>query len=109
MPLLVSLTKGRVIYSTVELDRSWTEIVGVNPSDGTIRMVAGLATEPPLARIVAANRNRPNLSFRFANMDVVRLFGFPCPCGRHIISSLLVFQPVASVGGCHFSEALTRH
>jgi hypothetical protein len=31
VPLLVSLTRERVIYLALELDRSWTEIVGVNP------------------------------------------------------------------------------
>jgi len=35
VPLLVSLTRKRVIYLTLELDRSWTETVGVNPLDGT--------------------------------------------------------------------------
>jgi hypothetical protein len=31
VPLLVSLTRKRVIYLALELDRSWTETVGVNP------------------------------------------------------------------------------
>ena len=31
MPLLVSLTRKRVIYLALELDRSWTEIYGVTP------------------------------------------------------------------------------
>jgi hypothetical protein len=35
MPLLVSLTRRRVIYLALELDRSWTETCGVNPLDGT--------------------------------------------------------------------------
>ena len=35
MALLVSLTGERVIYIPVELDRSWTEMTGVNPLDGT--------------------------------------------------------------------------
>ncbi len=29
MPLLVSLTRKRVIYLALELDRSWTELFGV--------------------------------------------------------------------------------
>jgi hypothetical protein len=29
--LLVSLTRKRVIYLTLELDRSWTEPIGVTP------------------------------------------------------------------------------
>jgi hypothetical protein len=32
---LVSLTEERAIYLALELDRSWTEIDGVNPLDGT--------------------------------------------------------------------------
>ena len=32
---LVSLTEERAIYLALELDRSWTEIAGVNPLDGT--------------------------------------------------------------------------
>ena len=35
MPLLVSLTEKRAIYLALELDRSWTEMTGVNPLDGT--------------------------------------------------------------------------
>ena len=35
MLLLVSLTKERAIYLALELDRSWTEMPGVNPLDGT--------------------------------------------------------------------------
>src|SRR5947208_13858913 len=35
LPLLVSRTRRRVIYLALELDRSWTETVGVNPLDGT--------------------------------------------------------------------------
>ena len=35
MLLLVSLTEGRAIYLALELDRSWTEMTGVNPLDGT--------------------------------------------------------------------------
>jgi hypothetical protein len=31
VPLLVSLTRVRVIYLALELDRSWTEFRGVNP------------------------------------------------------------------------------
>jgi len=31
VPLLVSLTRKRVIYLALELDRSWTETFGVNP------------------------------------------------------------------------------
>jgi hypothetical protein len=33
--LLVSLTEERTIYLALELDRSWTEMTGVNPLDGT--------------------------------------------------------------------------
>jgi hypothetical protein len=33
--LLVSLTGERAIYLALELDRSWTEMFGVNPLDGT--------------------------------------------------------------------------
>jgi hypothetical protein len=33
--LLVSLTEERAIYLALELDRSWTEMTGVNPLDGT--------------------------------------------------------------------------
>jgi hypothetical protein len=33
--LLVSLTEERAIYLPLELDRSWTEMPGVNPLDGT--------------------------------------------------------------------------
>jgi hypothetical protein len=33
--LLVSLTEERAIYLALELDRSWTEMPGVNPLDGT--------------------------------------------------------------------------
>ena len=36
MLLLVSLTEERAIYLALELDRSWTEMTGVNPLDGTI-------------------------------------------------------------------------
>ena len=36
MLLLVSLTEERTIYLALELDRSWTEMTGVNPLDGTI-------------------------------------------------------------------------
>jgi hypothetical protein len=32
--LLVSLTEERAIYLAFELDRSWTEMTGVNPLDG---------------------------------------------------------------------------
>ena len=35
MLLLVSLTEERAIYLALELDRSWTEMSGVNPLDGT--------------------------------------------------------------------------
>ena len=35
MLLLVSLTEERAIYLALELDRSWTEMTGVNPLDGT--------------------------------------------------------------------------
>ena len=35
MLLLVSLTEERTIYLALELDRSWTEMSGVNPLDGT--------------------------------------------------------------------------
>ena len=35
MLLLVSLTEGRAIYLALELDRSWTEMGGVNPLGGT--------------------------------------------------------------------------
>jgi hypothetical protein len=31
VPLLVSLTRKRVIYRAFELDRSWTDLCGVNP------------------------------------------------------------------------------
>jgi hypothetical protein len=31
----MSLTEERAIYLALELDRSWTEIFGVNPLDGT--------------------------------------------------------------------------
>jgi hypothetical protein len=33
--LLVSLTEERAIYLALELDRSWTEMAGVTPLDGT--------------------------------------------------------------------------
>jgi hypothetical protein len=33
--LLVPLTEERAIYLALELDRSWTEMTGVNPLDGT--------------------------------------------------------------------------
>jgi hypothetical protein len=33
--LLVSLTEERAIYLALELDRSWTEMTGVNPLGGT--------------------------------------------------------------------------
>jgi hypothetical protein len=36
--LLVSLTEERTIYLALELDRSWTEMTGVNPLDGTISL-----------------------------------------------------------------------
>ena len=36
MLLLVSLTEERAIYLALELDRSWTETVGVNPLDGSL-------------------------------------------------------------------------
>ena len=35
MLLLVSLTEERAIYLGLDLDRSWTEMSGVNPLDGT--------------------------------------------------------------------------
>ena len=39
MLLLGSLTEGgRAIYLALELDRSWTEMNGVNPLDGTISL-----------------------------------------------------------------------
>jgi hypothetical protein len=36
--LLVSLTEERAIYLALELDRSWTEMTGVNPYGGTISL-----------------------------------------------------------------------
>jgi hypothetical protein len=36
--LLVSLTEERAIYLALELDRSWTEMTGVNPHGGTISL-----------------------------------------------------------------------
>jgi len=36
VPLLVSLTRKRAIYLALELDRTWTEIAGVNPLGGTV-------------------------------------------------------------------------
>jgi hypothetical protein len=33
--LLVSFTEERTTYLALELDRSWTEMIGVNPLDGT--------------------------------------------------------------------------
>ena len=36
MLLLVLLTGERAIYLALELDRSWTEMTGVNPLDGTV-------------------------------------------------------------------------
>ncbi len=38
MLLLVSLTGERAIYLALELDRSWTEMAGVNPYGGTISL-----------------------------------------------------------------------
>ena len=35
MLLLVSLTEEHAIYLALELDRSWTEMTGVNPFVGT--------------------------------------------------------------------------
>jgi hypothetical protein len=32
----VSLTRKRAIYLALELDRSWTETIGVNPEAGTV-------------------------------------------------------------------------
>jgi hypothetical protein len=45
--LLVSLTEERAIYLALELDRSWTEMTGVNPLDGTNYLDTASADRTP--------------------------------------------------------------
>ena len=50
MLLLVSLTEERAIYLALELDRSWTEMSGVNPYDGWMVVDPSSREEPLVAR-----------------------------------------------------------
>jgi hypothetical protein len=45
----VSLTRERVIYLALELDRTWTENAGVNPLDGTVFCEHGWALPSQLS------------------------------------------------------------
>ena len=53
MLLLVSLTEERAIYLALELDRSWTEMTGVNPQDGTISRVKSASLHVMIAQLIA--------------------------------------------------------
>jgi hypothetical protein len=53
MLLLVSLTRERAIYLALELDRTWTEMVGVNPYDGTISRVKSASLHVTITQITA--------------------------------------------------------
>jgi hypothetical protein len=43
----MSLTEERAIYLALELDRSWTEMTGVNPLDGTNYLDTASADRTP--------------------------------------------------------------
>ena len=83
MLLLVSLTGERTIYLALELDRSWTEMTGVNSYDGTVfgksghggllpgQLTSGVSYR--LVRLPHAQRPPPDGSVLTRNSDVPRL------------------------------------
>jgi hypothetical protein len=96
VPLLVSLTRKRAIYLALELDRSWTETLEVNPLDGTVfcergwRFLANCNRHRKLARRVNTSvctlatsddfavSYKGTMQFRFAqHLFAVALFACP--------------------------------
>ena len=90
MLLLVSLTEQRAIYLALELDRSWTEMGGVNPYGGTISsdtasaftivrvkseslrvMIAQLTDSGPLTTFTRARGDRLCYHFRRLKFEIV--------------------------------------
>ena len=69
MLLLVSLTEERAIYLGLVLDRSWTEMDGVNPLDGTNYLDTASAFTCESEKQVAACDDRP--AHRLSGIDHV--------------------------------------